>query len=222
MKLAGTNQPLIRVPVTPSHAGKAPPVYRPAKPLQLKAPAVYRAPTATSTSRASVSPPMSTPGAQPPRFQTKPPLSLTQSLTQPSARSSIVPKAALGPIGGASSTAKPAPFKPGWQSPRLAVLQRAQLEEQKAVTVKAGMTVGDWTLNTQGASADLWATDQWKMSYYRASGDYHIKGKSGARAKSERGLFSREYRRVAATGPIGLEMDQVYDAWVTNVLPLYK
>lgn len=83
--------------------------------------------------------------------------------------------------------------------------------------------VGNWWLANLGARADLWESNdgKWKFSYYRASGDYHIKGKSGARAKSERGLFNGEPRRVAASHTIGEEMDAQYSDWVSHVLPGY-
>jgi hypothetical protein len=86
-----------------------------------------------------------------------------------------------------------------------------------------GEVLGEWTFISHGDSADLWASldGEWKMSYYRASGDYHIKGKTGARAKSHKGYFNGELKEKKATVPIGEEMDTLYNDFEENVLTKY-
>lgn len=85
-----------------------------------------------------------------------------------------------------------------------------------------GEIQGGWWYRDAGTNADLWESmdGQWKMSYYRQSGDYHMKGKSGARAKSYKGYFNKLYKEYC-TGSFEEEMNTLYRDFEEHVLPLY-
>ena len=66
------------------------------------------------------------------------------------------------------------------------------------INKEIGFTVGAWILTIKGASADVWESNDglWKMSYYRETHDYHIKGKTGSRARSHKGKFNGVFNMI--------------------------
>lgn len=107
------------------------------------------------------------------------------------------------------------------------VVQRAVRERDlvgipltsSGAAVSVGQTLGQWTLSIVGDSADVWthSSDNWKASYYRISGDYHVKGFRGARRDYEIGTFSGVARTTGGQTHAA-ERDTVYASFQSDVI----
>ncbi len=91
-----------------------------------------------------------------------------------------------------------------------------RLKEKNGKWPPKGRQIGEWQLIMAGNEADIWqysSERKWAGSYYRESGDYHVKGKKwGAYNKQHKGYFNGVFR-VQGKGAKREERDAVYESF---------
>jgi hypothetical protein len=91
-------------------------------------------------------------------------------------------------------------------------------------------TVGDYTKDTDLPAFDRWmhASGKWHFSYFKATGDYHLKGNSGIAATYQKGFFGGQFKTVTKKGNKNATVPTIntgaaeYTACVTLIVPLYQ
>ncbi|WP_434047611.1 MULTISPECIES: hypothetical protein [Sorangium] len=85
--------------------------------------------------------------------------------------------------------------------------------------IDIGEKLGEWKLSIVGAQADVWdhSGGEWKASYYRISGDYHIKGLRSARRDYEKGFFNGQSKSSGGATHAD-ERDKVFSSFQSDVL----
>jgi len=91
-------------------------------------------------------------------------------------------------------------------------------------------TVGDYTKDNDVPAFDRWmhASGKWHFTYFKASGDYHLKGNSGIAASYQKGFFGGQFKTVTKKGTKNATPNAIsegsaqYTACVTLIVPLYQ
>jgi hypothetical protein len=91
-------------------------------------------------------------------------------------------------------------------------------------------TVGDYTKDTEYETLDRWMhkSQKWHFTYFKASGDYHLKGNSGVATAYQKGFFAGQFKTITrkgnknATANTILDGAAQYASCVTDIVPLYQ
>ena len=102
---------------------------------------------------------------------------------------------------------------------KMSVIQRVEINTKES----------NFTLTMKGDKADIWTSNdgKWHFSYYRDTGDYHIKGESGGYKPFQKGIFNGEEEERTSNKHKNASNDAIMSGrflyWVAveNIVPLY-
>jgi hypothetical protein len=99
-------------------------------------------------------------------------------------------------------------------------------EEKRVERERAGA----YTKDSDNATLDRWMRDdgKWHFTYFKATGDYHLKGNTGPARAYQKGFFGGTFKEVTrnaqkkATGPTITDGQAEYLFCVNNIVPRYQ